>query len=180
MLHYELRDYLENTFPCFSPPPSPQGLFSPHVQRTKTLLTLRNIPGVRLLRPRLRCHNQLLLCTALGSHASLLFVPSNKPGPCLQALRREPGACRFSTSTGEWGLGRKPGHHCEMLSEARARDLSEPRAQHSGTRKHGRGNGSLQGTQDIILRVLGPVLCCRLPFRVVLSQVSPPEFIPTL
>ena len=150
------------------------------MQRAKTLLTPRSIPGVRLLRPSLHHHNQLLLCTAFGSHASLLFVPSNKPGPCLRALWREPGACRFSTSTGEWGLGRKPGHHCEMLSEARARDLSEPSAQHLGTRKYSHGHRSLQGTQDIILRVAGPVLCSRLPFQAVFSQVSPREFIPAL
>lgn len=52
------------------------------------------------------------------------------------------GACKFSSRTCEWGLGPKPGHHCEELMEVRTRKSLLLPCPGSGTTKYNEENGA--------------------------------------
>lgn len=52
------------------------------------------------------------------------------------------GDCKFSSRPCEWGLGPKPGHHCEELMEVRTRKSLLLPCPGSGTTKYNEENGA--------------------------------------
>lgn len=136
---------------------------------------------MRLLKPALSHHNQLPFCATFGFSCNPPVSSFRRARALSPGQAEGAGGLQGQHQHREWGLGKKPGHHCEVLSEGRARDPSYPRVQELGTGKHGHCNSSLQGTQEIILGIMGPVLLSHLlPSQAVVSPVAPSEFSLTL